>query len=201
MGFNTPQIVAMAFSAISTGVGAIGAMQQQRGAQDTSAYQAAVARNNAIIARQNADAVRARGEVAEDDHARKIIQVKGAARARQAALGFLVDDTEDSTNVQLVADLAEAGTLDILRIRDNTEIEARKAEAQGINFDAQAGLFDVQGASANPLLAGAGALFSGAAKIGQFGLSTQGSVTNVTNVFNAPSASVGSSSSPPPGIR
>ena len=141
-------------------------------AQNEANFQAEVARNNAIIARDNAEAVRLRGISAEQDKALAGEKVAGAARARQAALGFLVDDTEDSTNVGLIGDLAEATQLDILRIRDHADLEARRAEVQGVNFIAQADLFQLKADSAlsrvaqnqggSPLAAGAGAFFSGA---------------------------------------
>ena len=154
----------IAMFAASTAMSAYGSYQQAKSAQGQANYNAAVQRNNAIIAQQNAADVRDRGAVAEDDHRRRIQQTKGSARAVQASTGFLVDDTEDSTNVQMVADLAEAGELDILRIRDNTEREAHRAEVQGVNFTAQAGLFDLKASSENPLAAAGGTLLAGAAK-------------------------------------
>ena len=143
---------------------AYGQMQASNARKAQANYQAAVPRNNVIIAEQNAADVRDRGGVAEDDMRRRISQTKGSAKAMQAANGFLVDDTEDSTNTQMIADLAEAGELDVLRIRDNTEREARRAELQGDNFSAQAGLFDLKASSEAPGAAIAGTLLGGAAQ-------------------------------------
>lgn len=155
--------LAIAATIASTAAGAYGAYQQSQAAKSQANYQAAVARNNSIIAQQNAADVRDRGEVAEQEHRDRIKQTKGSAVASQAANGFLVDDP-GSSNVDLLADIAEAGELDVLRIRDNTEREARRAEIQGSNFQAQAGLFDMQASAQNPGLAGATTLLSGAAK-------------------------------------
>jgi type II secretory pathway pseudopilin PulG len=155
--------ISIAASAASGLMAAVSAMQQSQARQAQANYQAAVARNNAITARQTADAIVARGKIAEQDHRRKIKQAKGTAKVFQAANGFLVDDSTDSTNVQLVADIAELGELDILRIRDNVALEERRSLIQGVNFQAQAGLFDAKAGDENPLLAGAGSLLSGAA--------------------------------------
>ena len=82
----------------------------------------------------------------------------------QAAQGFLVDDSEDSTNVMMLADIAAAGELDVLRMRDDTEREARRAEIQGSNFTAEAGLMDLKSASVQggSLLASAASVAGGA---------------------------------------
>ena len=86
-------------------------------------------------------------------------------RINQAANGFLVDDTEDSTNVQMVADLAAAGELDILKMQDNTNREERRALIQGDNFTADASLFGLQASSISPGLAGGATLLAGASKV------------------------------------
>jgi hypothetical protein len=151
-------------SLAGSAIGAVGAYQQQQAAaasaRNQANYQAAISRNNAIIAQQNADDIRDRANAAKADHRRAIGQTKGTARAVQASNGFLVDDTEDSTNVQAVADLAGAGELDILRLRDNMEREIRVANIKGDQFTAEAGLFDLQGASVQ-----GGSLLSAAASV------------------------------------
>ena len=165
----SPGVMAI-LSFAGTAMGAIGQYQASQAAaasaRNQANYQAQVARNNAIIAQQNAADVRDRGERAEADHRQRISQTKGSARAVQASSGFLVDDTADSTNVQMMADLAEAGALDILTIRDNTEREAHRAEVQGQQFVAEAGLFDLKSASSTGpgVLGGAGTLLGGATK-------------------------------------
>lgn len=156
-------------SLAGSAMGAVATYQQQQtaaqNARNQASYNAAISRNNAIIANQNATDARDRGARAEEEQRARIGQTKGAGRAVQAAQGFLVDDTEDSTNVQMIADIAAAGELDVLRIRDNTEREARRAKIQGMNFTAEAGLHDLKGASAQggSLLGAAGTLLGGAA--------------------------------------
>lgn len=155
-------------SAISTGVGTVvsvmGAYQQSQAAKAQAEYNAAVSRNNQIIAQQNAEAIRERGKEDEADHRRKIVQTIGAARAAAAGNGFLIDGSADDTNALLQADIAEAGELDILRIRDDVELRARQQEVQGVNFGAEAGLFSLQASQQKPLLAAGATLLEGAAK-------------------------------------
>ena len=145
-------------------VSAKGQMDAAKAQQASLDFQAQVASNNQTIALQNAADVRDRGEVEENEHRRRVKQTKGAARASQAANGFLVDDDAGSTNIDLLSDIEEAGTLDILRLRDNTAREARRAEIQGVNFQAQSSLLSLQSDSINPGLAAAGTLLAGAAK-------------------------------------
>ena len=158
--------IAIGLGVVSTGLGFIAQRQQAQAQRNQANFQAQVARNNAIIAQQNAAQIEKKGKIAEQDRKRLIRQTIGAAKAGQAAQGFLVDDDEDSTNVQHVADLAEAGQLDILRIRDNMESEKRRALIQGDQFTAQAGLFDLKAADSGSSLAGFSTLLGGAAKIG-----------------------------------
>jgi hypothetical protein len=150
-------------SALSAGVGAMGAMQQSQAVKDQNNYQAQVARNNAVIASQNAASINEQGEIAQQEHRRKVKTVKGAARAQQASKGFLVDDTADSTNIQQVADIIEMGKLDELRIKHNVALEERRALIQGTNFQAQAGLYSMKASAQNPFLSGASTLLAGAA--------------------------------------
>ena len=157
----------MAMFAASTALSAYGQYQQSKAAQSQANYNAAVANNNAIIARQNAADIRDAGKTEEQEHRGRIAQTKGAARAAQAGQGFLVDDTEDSTNSQMMADIAAAGELDVLRIRDRTRRAEHQAEVQGVNFDAQAGLLSLKASQQSPMMAAGGTLLSGAAKAAQ----------------------------------
>ena len=88
-----------------------------------------------------------------------------------ASLGFLIDDPE-STNVGLLADIAGAGELDILKMQDNTRREERRALIQGDQFVAQAGLYGLQASAQNPGAAAAGTLLSGATSVYKSGKGT-----------------------------
>jgi len=162
---------ALIASVASAGVGALGAYQQSRAAKSQASYQRQVAENNAVIARQNATTIRQQMEVAEQEQRERIAATKGAARTRLAANGLLVDDPdEESTPVGLIADIAEAGEYDILKLRYNYEQKARAAEIQGVNFDAQAGLFQLQADNTpSGAMAAAGSLLSSAPRVYSFG--------------------------------
>jgi hypothetical protein len=159
--------IALISSIASAGVGALGAYQQSRAAKSQASYQRQVAENNAVIARQNATTIRQQMEVAEQEQRERIAATKGSARARLAANGLLVDDPdEESTAVGVLADIAEAGEYDILKLRYNYEQKARATEIQGINFDAQAGLFQLQADNTpSAAMAAAGSLLSSAPKV------------------------------------
>ena len=171
---GTGAIVSLAFSAVGTVVGTVGAMQQAQAQKDQANFQAAVARNNQIIANQNADAIVEQGKQDKADHRRKIKLAMGKVAPAQAAKGFLVDDTADSTNVGFRADLAEMGELDILRLGHATKLKERNARIQATNFGAQASLYDFQASQANPLLSGATSLISGIGGMASSGFASSG---------------------------
>ena len=133
------------------------AYQQAQAQKAQAEYSSAVARNNAIIAEQNAADIVQRGEVARDVQRRRVQQTIGAARAAIAGSGLLLDDTEGTTPSLLLDDLRTAGQFDIMTLKANIDREERRALIQGAQFEAQAGLFDLQAASINPALAGAAA--------------------------------------------
>jgi len=145
---------------------AMGAAQQASAQQAQANYRAQVERNNARIARQNAAQIEKEGKVAEQERMRLIRSTLGNAKARQARMGFLIDDPDpDSTNVLLLADLAEQGQLDILTIRRNSLSEQRRAINQGRYFTAQADLYKLQSDQFSPFGSAAGTLLSGAGSV------------------------------------
>jgi len=162
MSFATVAAIAAIASAV---VGTASAYQQSQAAKSQANYQRQVAENNAVIAQQNATRIRQQAEVAEDEQRERIAATKGAAKARLAANGLLVDDPGDTTASLFLQDIAEIGEYDILKLRDNYEQEARVAEVQGSNYQAQAGLFGLQAAAQSPGFAAAGTLLSSAGKV------------------------------------
>ena len=159
---STIAVVASIGSAL---VGAVGAYQQSQAAKSQANYQRQVANNNATIAQQNAKRIRQQAEVAEEEQRERIEATKGAARTRLAANGLLVDDPGDTTASLFLQDIAEIGEYYILKMRDNYDQEARVAEIQGVNYQAQAGLFGLQASAQNPGFAAVGSLLSSAGKV------------------------------------
>ena len=136
----------------STAVSAYGAYQQAQAQKAQYEYQAQVARNNAVIAGQNERDIVQRGEVAREIQRTRVQQAVGSARAKLGGTGLLVDDTQGSTAATLQEDLRVAGAMDIMTMKSNIDRQARQARIQGINFEAQAGLYDLGASSINPML-------------------------------------------------
>ena len=149
----------------STAVGTASAYQQSRAANSQANYQSQVASNNATIAMQNAERLRQYGSIAEDEQRERLAQTKAAARARLAANGLLVDDTVGTTATDLQVGLAEAGTLDILKLADDYEQKIYAAKVQGVNFNAEAGLASLTASQQSPGFSVAGSLLGSAGKV------------------------------------
>ncbi|WP_445505061.1 virion core protein, T7 gp14 family [Microvirga sp. G4-2] len=132
-----PVSLGMMASVASAAVGAVGAIQQGNATAAANKYQAAVNENNAILAQRNADDARKRGEVAEEEHRRKVAQLQGRQSAVMAANGL---DLTSGSPLDILADTAQMGELDALTIRNNAEREAKGHQAQGMNFRAEAEL-------------------------------------------------------------
>lgn len=140
-----PASAALALSAVGTAVGAAGAYQQGQAASASAAYQAAVMRNNQILAERAAQDAIDRGKVAEQRQRQQTKALIGRQRAILAANGVLID--QDSA-LDITTDTAGIGELDALTIRSNAEREALGFRSQGMNFAAEAGLADARGSAA-----------------------------------------------------
>lgn len=154
-----PPVVSTIAAIAGTAFQVVGAMQQAQAQKAQADYSAAVARNNAIIAEQNAADIVQRGEIARDVQRRRVDQTIGAARSAIAGAGLLVDDPAGTTPALLLDDIRTAGQFDIMTLKANIDREERRALIQGQQFEAEAGLFDLQASSINPMLAGAAAGF------------------------------------------
>ncbi len=137
---------------VSTALQAVGAFQAAQARKRQAEYQAQVARNNAIIAEQNKRDAEIRGRDAEYQHRRKVARALSAQRAATASAGLMLDE-DGTTQEALELGMIEAGEMDVLVIRDNVRREQRKHEIQAMNFEAQAGQFELQAKSERPFLA------------------------------------------------
>jgi len=135
-------VASAAMSAASAGMQA-----KEAGRQD--AYNAAVAGNNAQIARDNARDVELRGREAVYDQRRAVSRELGRVRAASAGAGLVVDEV-GTVPQDLVNAMAEAGELDIMRLRNNIDREKRRALIEASNYEAQQGQFEMQRASRRP---------------------------------------------------
>jgi hypothetical protein len=182
---STVAAISIATTVASTAFSVVGAYQQSKSAQAQAEYQAQVARNNATIAQQDAAALQERSKIAEQDHRQRVAATISSAKSAAAANGFLVDGNDDDTNVLLTASLAEAGELDILRMRDETALRKRNLDIAAMNSENQAGLFQARADAENPLFAAGSTLLEGAAR-------TAGAAYNA-GMFSSSSGSSGAS--------
>lgn len=130
-------VLSLATSVIGGVVQAAGQAQAAKAQAKQYEYQAAVDRNNKIIAdRQAQDAIE-RGKVEEQDHREKVQQIKARQRVSFAANGI---DLGSDVVSETLADTAFLGELDALTIRSNAEREAYGYKVQAMNYEASSGL-------------------------------------------------------------
>lgn len=132
-------------SAISGVTGFIGSMQQGAAAARAAEYSAAVARNNQIIADQNARYAAAAGEAKAQAQDFKNRSIFGAIEAAQGASGISLD----SPTLREVRDSAQQiGRLDTATIMQDALLTSRSYSAQAANFGAEAELDTMRASNA-----------------------------------------------------
>lgn len=131
------------------GLQAAGAYSASQSRKQQSAYNRDVALTNKQIAEDNARDVELRGRQAVYDQRRAVARETSNVVAATAASGLTVGEA-GTTPQELVQAMNEAGELDVMRLRNNIEREKRRALVQGMNFEAQAGQFELQRASESP---------------------------------------------------
>lgn len=137
MGIETLAVASLAGGAGSGILGAFGAGQTTDATAASYNYKAAVASNNAIIAKRNADAATAAGGVAAQNNDLKTKNLVGTQLVTQAANGL---DVGSGTNVNVRQSAEELGHLDTLTILNNAAKNSAGFKAQGMNFEAESAL-------------------------------------------------------------
>ena len=137
-----PTTILLAATAAGTALTAYGQYQQGQAAEAQGRYQAAVSRNNQIIAERMAKDALERGKTEEALHRQKVERFKGAQRAALAKSGVVVDQ---GSALDVLLDTAEMGELDALTIRSNAEREAYGYRVKGMNFAAEGELAKLRG--------------------------------------------------------
>ena len=150
MGFDPLTLMAVGSMVASVGGGIMQGMAQSQAAT----YNAQVARNNEVIANQNAATVLQQGQVAEQAQRIKTGEMVGGIVANEAASG-VNPNTGSALGVRSSA--AETGELDALTIRYNANLEAAKLKYQGQIYGSQSQLYSSQAGwdVANSILGGA----------------------------------------------
>lgn len=154
-------ILSLVGSAVSGVTGFIGSMQQASAQADAARYQAAVSRNNQIIAQQNATRSAQAGAVQAQNRDLRTRQVLGQITAAQGASGIDVG-SESSKEVRDAAQ--QLGRFDAQTVYENALLTSRSESAAASNFGAQAKLDTMRASNAEStgLLGGFGSLLGGA---------------------------------------
>lgn len=126
------------------GVSAYGQYQQGQAAKDAAEYQAAVSRNNAIMEDRRAQQELEAGDREAIQRRRAIAQLIGQQRANVGASGV----EASGSPLEVIADTAEQGTLDMATIRYNAELRAQDRRFSAQNLRAQSVLQEFEGRSA-----------------------------------------------------
>ena len=149
-----------AFQVFAAVVGAYSSYSSAQAQKQAADYNAQVQRNNAQIAKWQADDAYARGEKAVDDHMRKVAALKGSQTASMAARGL---DLSEGTPLDILTSTDVLGEADRNTIKANAAREAWGYQVQASNSQAQAGLYQQQADNTNPLMAGTSSLLTAAA--------------------------------------
>lgn len=132
---NNSGTIDVATTAIGGLMGVIGSIQGGIAAKKQAAYQAAVLRNNKLIAERAADQAIAEGREKIQAKGLEVAQLIGRQRAALASGNIVVD--QDSA-LELAVDAARTGALDQISLEVNAEREALALRMQGANFEAKA---------------------------------------------------------------
>jgi hypothetical protein len=138
-------------SLASTVLGAFGSARESEARRDESQYQAAVARNNQIIAEQNALAVEQQGRQAKAQERERARQLRSRQLVALAGQGA---DVGTGSAVDLLADTAAAAQRDRAIIASDTARQAYNVRAQGTTQAAQAQLLETRAEAESPVMEG-----------------------------------------------
>jgi hypothetical protein len=161
-----------AIAPIGLGLGLVGGVLNAGSSYDAAhaqsqnaAYQAQVAKNNAVIAGRNANMDLQAGVTAENNRGMKTRAQEGTALAAEGASGV---DVNTGSFVGARKAISEIGALDALTIRSDTAKKMYADETQQSNFQAESGLDTAESEEASDAapLAAAGSLLSGASSVG-----------------------------------
>jgi hypothetical protein len=156
--------IMIAMTVASTAMSVAGNIQQGQAQAAQAKYNAAVARNNQVIAQQNAQDALDRGAAEEQQQRKKTQFLIGQQRSSLAAQGA---DLSSGSALDLVGDIAATGELDALTIRHNAALEARQYQVQGMDFQAESQLrrMEARNAKTASYFDAGASLLSGASKI------------------------------------
>jgi len=147
------------------GISAFGAYEQGQAQAANATYQAQVAANNAMVARENASLAAASGAAREATQGMKTAATVGAIKAGQGASGIDVN-TGSAASVRQAA--SKLGALDLATTRSNTSREVYGYEVAATNDVAQSQLLTSEATQAKTAgdISALGTFLSGASSVG-----------------------------------
>lgn len=159
-------LATVAGAALSAGSTVMGGVASSNAAN----YQAQVARNNAVIAEQNASAATAAGHVQAQASGMKNAARVAGIKAAQAANGV---DVNTGSALDVQASERQVGQHDSETVLHNAMLQAYGYRTQATNYRAEAGLQQSRADSAIPgaVLSAGGTLLGAAGRIPGFGTS------------------------------
>lgn len=137
MGIETLAIASMAAGAAGGIIGGIGARKQADAQAQSANYQAAVARNNQIIAERYGEYAISKGRGQAELSQYRTAQAVGTAKATQAASGV---DVNSGTPVAVRQSIKDIGELDAATIVNNSLNEAYGYKVKAAGFGAESQL-------------------------------------------------------------
>lgn len=125
-------------------------------------YQAAVSRNNAMIAEWNAQDAARRGEQDLIEQQRRTAALSGNQRATFASRGI---DMSEGSALNILSDTEYLSNQDQLTLKDNTAKAVWQAKMQAYNEGTNAELLQMRSDAENPLFSGGASLLTGAGSV------------------------------------
>lgn len=171
--------VAAAAAVAGAVVGAVGQIAQGQAQAAQAGYQAQVARNNEIIANRNADDALKRYSVEEDKVRQRTAMILGSQRAKLAGQGAVLDE---GSPLDIQMDTAGLGELDALTVRSAGEREAYGFRTQGMNYAAQAKLYDMNTSMLGTYLKAGGSILGAAGSAYSMGMGGGGASASALRI-------------------
>jgi len=164
MGQNLVGLLNLGSTALGGGMQVGGAITEAFGAKQQGAFQAAVLKNNALLANEAAKAALEAGRVAVQEKQIETAQTIGSQRTALAGRGIVVG--QDTADI-IAADVARIGKMDQQTIQRNAERQALAYRLQGWNFSTEAKYAKMQGQAGfmSGLFGSFGTLLSTAGKV------------------------------------
>ncbi len=163
MAMATTTALSLAATALSTGIGVYGSIQQSKAQQAQAEYQSEVAKRNQELAEQQASAQRKSAYDNMIARRQETARLIGKQRAAMGASGAAVDV---GSNLDLQEDTAYQGEIDAINEHQKGMDAAYNAEIQAWNYGTQAEAYESQADSAgsNAWMGAAGSALGGIAK-------------------------------------